>query len=266
MSRDHHRAGELPWGWWLRANGDRLEDEKGRRWRSVRAAFWQGELGFPDVSVIPEQHELMLRVLSLDEAQWVEKIESQYELFAGDMMFWRFYMCWLSSLGMLATTSASGMTPPPFEAGLSPEGRSVLLMLRATREPAWEELPMSEVIAAVVSAERGRKGCEREASLQAFEAAVGFRRHVFARERVGRSAVITLTGLASGPGAKMPTRRVNWSLSFEDPLVRDVLFAWIAIRIDHWDDWGSLAYRRGADAFTQHLLDLVVASNYDAST
>ena len=78
--------------------------------------------------------------------------------------------------------------------------------------------------------------------------------------------MITLTGLAAGPGAKMPTRRVNWSLSFEDALVRDALFAWIAIRMDLWDDWGSLAYRRGADAFTQHLLGLIVASHHDGST
>lgn len=266
MSRDRHRPGELPWGWWLRANGNNLEDEQGRRWPSVRSAFWQGEMGFPDGSFAPEQHELMLRVLSLTEGRNVGNTESRYELFAGDMMFWRFYMCWLSSAGMLARTTPSGMASTPLDGGLSPEGRSVLLMLRATREPAWEKLPMSEVIAAIASAERGTEDQEREGSLQAFEAAVGFRRHVFARERVGRSAVITLTGLASGPGAKMPTRRVNWSLSFEDALVRDALFAWIAIRIDLWDDWGSLAYRSGADAFTQHLLGLIVASHHDGST
>lgn len=266
MFRDRHRPGELPWGWWLRANGDHLEDDKGRRWRSVRAAFWQGELGFPEGSIAQEQHELMLRALSLADTPRVGKSESQYELFAGDMMFWRFYMCWLSSTGMLASTTHSGMPSNPFDGGLSPEGRSVLMMLRATREPAWEELPMSEVIAAIASAERGTEDQGNEDPLQAFEAAVGFRRHIFARERVGRSAVITLTGLASGPGAKMPTRRVNWSLSFEDPLVRDALFAWIAIRIDLWDDWGSLAYRRGADAFTQHLLGLIVASIQDGST
>lgn len=90
---------------------------------------------------------------------------------------------------------------------------------------------MSEVIAAIASTERFTENQEREDPLQAFKAAVGFRRHVFARERVGRSAVITLTGLASGPGAKMPTRRVTWSLSFEDALVRDA-----PLRLDRHQD------------------------------
>jgi hypothetical protein len=256
--------GELPWGWWLRANGHMLEDEQGRRWQSVRAAFWQGELGFCDVHFAPEQHELMLRVLSLEDTQRRAELESQYELFNGDMMFWRFYMCWLQSVGMLAGKTSSGTVPNPLETGLSPEGRSVLLMLRATRDPAWEKLPMTEVLAAVATPALGTAEREREQVLQAFEATVGFRRHVFARERVGRSAVITLTGLASGPGARMPTRRVNWSLSFNDAIVRDDLFGWMAARIDRWDHWGELAYRKGADAFTQHLLGLVLASQSTA--
>lgn len=58
----------------------------------------------------------------------------------------------------------------------------------------------------------------------------------------------------------MPVRRVNWSISFTDAAARDDLFAWFAIRIDRWDDWGEMAHCKGADAFNQHLLSLIVAS------
>ncbi len=265
MVKDRHRPGELPWGWWLRVNGNYLEDEQGRRWRSVRAAYWEGELNFPDVHFAPEQHELLLRSLSLIDTRGRGEVESRYELFVGDMMFWRFYMSWLFSIGMLTRTNAAGMVLSPLDAKLSPEGRSVLLMLRATRDPAWEELPMVDVITAVVSSMGGNAALEREKALQTFEDAVGLRRHVFARERIGRSYVITLTSMAIGQGTRMPTRRVTWSLSFDDAIVRDGLFAWIATRIDHWDRWGEIAYHKSAEALTQHLLGLLVASQAAAS-
>lgn len=265
-ARDRHRPGELPWGWWLRACDDYLEDEQGRHWRSVREAFWQGELGFCDVYVAPEQHELMLRALSSRDVRWIETTEREYELFGGDMMFSRFYSCWLQSIGMLATTNGSGVAVGPLEAGLSAEGRSVLLMLRATRDPTWEELPQAAVVAAVAASVRGAAGYDREESLRMFENTVGFRRQVFARERIGRSYLITLTGLVTGVFARMPTRRVTWSLAFDDDVIRDDLFAWIATRIEHWDRWGEMAYDKGADAFTQHLLGMFVVSQSARST
>jgi hypothetical protein len=248
-ARDRHRPGELPWGWWLRVNGDHLEDEGGRRWPSVRHAFWQTELDFCEVSFMPEQLELMLRVLVSVDMLGRGDAEIRYELFGGDMTFRAFYMCWLQSVGLLTRPG-----------GLSPEGRSALLMLMATRDPEWEDLPFPDVIAAVVEASRGPSDRDREEALQGFERCVGLRRHVFAREMVGKSHAITLTGMANERPARMPTRRVTWSLVFDDVVVRDGLFTWIAARVDHWDHWGHIAYNRGADAFTQHLLGLVVAS------
>ena len=38
------RDAALPWGWWLRVVGSSIEDSQGRRWNSVRQAFWEGEL------------------------------------------------------------------------------------------------------------------------------------------------------------------------------------------------------------------------------
>jgi hypothetical protein len=30
--------------------------------------------------------------------------ESNHDVFGGDMMFWRFYQCWLASIGMVETS------------------------------------------------------------------------------------------------------------------------------------------------------------------
>lgn len=240
-----------------------LEDEDGRRWKTVRDAFWQGELGFCDVHYAREQHELMLRVLASIDQRRPARAESKYDLFNGDMAVWRFYLNWLASIGMLGDRAGLGKATNPLEAVLSPEGRSVLMMLRATREPAWEELPMPSVIEAVIATERDANEQTREHALRAFEAAVGFRRHVFARERAGSSYVVTLTGLDGGPGVSMPVRRVNWSTAFVDSVARDDLFAWLAKRVDRWDDWGSMAYSKGGETLTRHLLSLMVVNRRD---
>jgi hypothetical protein len=78
---------------------------------------------------------------------------------------------------------------------------------------------------------------------------------VFAREAVHSTYVVTLTGV--GTGAKMPVRRVMWSQSFPDRRARDDFFAWLADRVERWEDWGKLAYWKGASDLTQHLFALV---------
>lgn len=256
MDRRDRHYGELPWGWWLRVRGGVLEDDRGRTWRTVRDAFWQGELGFPAIHFAPEQHELMTRVLTAIDGRWLLGDERRHDLFGGDMLFWRFYQCWLSSIGMLNTAPSTGFSPGPLEAPLSPEGRSVMLMLQATREPAWECMPMDEIVEAVAAAGRNGADRDRQEALEKFERSVGLRRHVFARERVGRTYLVTLTGVAAE--ARMPTMRVSWSQAFTNETGRDDLFAWLAQRIDRWDDWGKLAHDCGADALTRHLLGLIV--------
>ncbi|NLS27274.1 hypothetical protein S2M10_22690 [Sphingomonas sp. S2M10] len=263
MARGKHRPGELPWGWWLRINGDQLEDEQGRRWRSVRDAFWHSEIGFGDMPLQSHLLELMLRVLVSADTQRQGPKEKLYELFGSDRSFWYFYMCWLLSIGLLTRENPMGVPFGILDARISPEGRSVLLMLIATRDPEWEHLTMAEVVDTVMC--RSSNAADREAALRAFERSLGVRRHVFARETIGRSHVITLTGLQAGHPARMPTRRVTWSLSFDSRAIRDDLFAWIATRVEHWDYWGDLAYRKGAEALTQHLLGSAMASRTEQS-
>lgn len=248
---DRH-MGELPWGWWLRANGHGFEDAAGRIWPSVRDAFWEGELGFPPVHFAPEQHELMLRVMSGNKASWFGT-ESRYDVFGGDMMFWRFYRCWLVSIGMVEMSAGRST----FDSGLSPLGKSVLMMLQATREPEFERLPMAAVVAAVRDSQ-GLDAEARERALLAFEREVGVRRYLFARENVGGRYLVTLTGITAG--ARMPTRNIAWSQSFADAASRDDLFAWLAELVPRWDDWGQIAYHSGANALTSHLLSVIVGA------
>lgn len=136
-------------------------------------------------------------------------------------------------------------------------GRSVLKMLQATREPEFEPLPMAAVREAVTAA-KGLGAEAREQALLRFEREVGFRRHVFERESLGTRPLVTLTGIKVG--ARMPTRNVAWSQTFADAKSRDDLFAWLAERVHRWDDWGELAYARGADALTRHLLSVIVGA------
>lgn len=254
------RPGDLPWGCWLRANGSVLENVDGRIWSSVRQAFWEGELGMPPCHGASEQLELMLRALIALDPHRCRQAENRQDLFGGDLAFWRFYHCWLASIGMVGASDCPSMAVSPFDRRLGPEGRSIVMMLEATREPALERLPMPAVIDAVVASMRSADDEAREEALQAFERQVGLRRHVFARERVGRSHLVTLSSTQGGGGARMPVRRVTWSQAFEDAAVRDELFAWLAARVVRWDDWGALAYGSGADVFGRHLLGLRMAS------
>lgn len=258
---DDERAGaDLPWGWWLRRHGSVVEDENGRTYRTIRDAFFFRRLHFPVTHVAREQHELLLRVLTAINSRWLGPVENKHDLFEGNMLLWRFYQCWLASVGLLETSDRLGRPLDPLHAPLNAEGRSVMLMLQATRDPEWEYLPISEVIDVVRACGHSPADDEREAALRAFEQSIGRRRHVFAREKVGRSHVITLTGMPMGPGVRMPTFRVSWSMTFNDVAVRNDLFAWLTARVHRWDDWGEIAHRKGADALTQHLLGLVVAS------
>lgn len=242
----------MPWGWWLRVVDGRLQDPDGNTWSSVREAFWRGRLGFPDTHVAPEQHELLLRVLMSLDRPFGDGVERNHDLFDGDMASWRFYMCWLHSVGL--TVPAERLWS--FSESLSEEGRSVLAMLQATREPGHAVLSFRAVLEAVRGAGRSAADEDREQSLRLFERGVARLHFIFAREALAGRPVVTLTGFGDG---RMPLRRVIWSQSFADIDVRDNFFAWVAQRVDRWEDWGAMAYRKGADALTTHLLGLMAA-------
>jgi hypothetical protein len=54
--------------------------------------------------------------------------------------------------------------------------------------------------------------------------------------------------LAGGRG-----HEIVWSVSFEHPLHREILFAWLERNSVRWPFWGAIATRQGADAFSRHI-------------
>jgi hypothetical protein len=212
-----------------------------------------------DVHYADEQQELLLRVLASIDERGLRGGSPSIDLFGGDAMMWRFYLCWLSSIGMLDMANDSRPVPlnTPLDAGLSDDGRSVLLMLQLTRRPEWEPLPMREVVEAIARDRETNDDRHAEEALRAFERVVGRRRWTFARENLPGSFLATLIGLDTS--ARMPTLGVMWSLSFHEARHRDELFAWIAMHVDRWEDWGERAYRPGAHALTKHLMSMKIA-------
>ncbi len=154
---------------------------------------------------MPEQLELLLRVLAAYDRDWGYSDETSRDLFGGDALFWRYHRCWLSSVRLLA----AGPQVNPLSAGLSDEGRSVLAMLRATREPEWTQLPFAAVLDAVRNADRTAADDDRERPLRAFERDVVNLPFVFAREAVHTSHLVTLTGAGHGRAHADPQGRLE---------------------------------------------------------
>jgi hypothetical protein len=240
----------LPWGWWLRVVRNGIEDADGKLWDSVRHAFWEGHMHFPAMHLVAEQLELLLRVLAAIDTRCGLPEESRHDLFQGDMLFWRYYRCWLFSTGLTVGKPGDDSLGAP----LSEEGRSVLAMLLATRDPEMATVPLSRVLDAVRAAGRTQADDEREEALGLFERGVNRMPYVFAREQLNKHYLVTLTGLDTV--ARMPTRKIVWSQAFPDQSVRDDFFGWIAERVDRWEDWYRFAYEGGAHKLTQHLLGL----------
>ena len=57
--------------------------------------------------------------------------ESKQDVFGGDMMFWRFYQCWLASIGMVENSNGRDF----LDGGLTSLGKSVLMMARRASAP-----------------------------------------------------------------------------------------------------------------------------------
>lgn len=160
-------------------------------------------------------------------------------------------MCWLKALGLTATVERGSA----LDADLSDEGKSVLLMLRATHDPEWIDLPFTTVVASAIFGARAESSAAQEQTFRAFEREVAVRPYVFARETIHGSPAVTLTCIATE--GRMTLRRVIWSQRFSELPARDDFFAWLAERVDRWDDWGDKAYRRGGVALTQHLFAML---------
>ena len=79
----------------------------------------------------------------------------------------------------------------------------------------------------------------------------------FGREAIAGQPAIVLAGVGLGPN--IPLTRVLGSITFADDYARDRVPFWLHERIDCWPDGGELAYRQGARALSERLMQLAFA-------
>jgi hypothetical protein len=257
MRYEDTRNPALPWGFWLHSDGSphgaTLLDEDGRRWKSVREAFWIGRLGMPNSLTIEEGLERLMAHLAAISRRVVHVAENAHDLFAGEQDFERFYRTWVYSQGLTGGD-------PPFGTGISAEGHAALVMLASTRPSQVRGIPVgSESIRTLAPSKAS--DAETAAWLDRVEALAAKLPFRFERRELWRKPAIALIG--DGLGTVMPLRRTLWMQSFSDNLSRDRFHVWLAHRLDRWEGWGKMAYQRGAPVLTQHLLAMVMTAPDD---
>lgn len=245
------RNAALPWGYWLQADEDGyppLRDEQGNPWNSVRDCLWRGRLRMADGSrwEVENQLEFLLALLAAIDRRIVHVEEKVVDLFQGAWNLHAHYSLWLDGAGL----TTGGLT-----GSLTAEGRAILVMLASTRSAQSAPVPIGlPVLTPGRGLDRGETREERGrvlASQEAFARDLPFR---FVRASISRQPAIKLTGIEIGEN--IPLTRVLWSMRFPDDHARDRLFAWLSHRLDRWQEWGALAERHGAQALSDHLLQL----------
>jgi len=248
MVRTHDdRDFSLPWGSWLTLDVDGVHDEDGNRWNSVRDALIKGRLqllGTRD----DEQFELLtaflLTVSRGVEATFVEILD----LFSGSREYYRFYRRWLAGQGILVDGRGTHNR-------LTDEGRSILLMLAATRPFQKGPLPVGDD--AVSAAPAADDSTGREAWFAEIADLAATMPGRFIRRDVGGRPMIV--AMADGVGERMKLRRTLWSQAFGDAESRDTFHHWLCLRVHRWPDWIGDAWRGGQDELTTRLVSLLAA-------
>lgn len=257
MRYEEIRNPALPWGYWLHADGapqgPSLLDEEGRRWKSVREAFWIGRLGMPNSLMMEEGLERLMAHLAAISHRVVHVAENAHDLFAGEQDFERFYRTWVYSQGLTGGD-------PPFGTGISMEGHAALVMLASTRPSQVRGFPVgSEAIQTLAPSKAS--DAETAAWLDRVEAQTKELPFRFERRELWQKPTIALIG--DGLGEMVPLRRTLWMQSFSDNHSCDRFHVWLAHRLDRWESWGKMAYLRGASVLTQHLLAMVMTTPDD---
>lgn len=241
----------LPWGYWLVANGDVLIDEQGAAWSSLREYLWCGRLGMVanGPETIDTQLELLLAMLVAIDRKVIATEERVSELFGGAWHLHGHYLLWLQSVGL---------TTRPLGDALTDEGRAVLVMLASTRSATSAPLPIGlATLDPRMGLDHGATREERERVLAAHEAFAQDLPARFVRAAIAGQPGITL--VAEQRGRNIPLTRVLWSQVFPDDHARDRLYAWLAGRIDRWEVWADLAEHKGSQALSDRLLLLAFA-------
>ena len=141
---------------------------------------------------------------------------------------------------------------------LTPEGQAVLVMLASTRAAGSAPLPIGlPTLAPRRGLDRGETRAERAKVLAANEVFAAKLPDRFCCEDIAGKPGIKLVVLPEG--ANIPMARVLWAMSFVDDHARDRFYFWLVHRLDRWLDWAKIARRHGAQALSEHLLQLAHA-------
>ncbi len=246
----------LPWGHWMRTVNTRSQgvvivDEHGQHWTSLRDAFWRGRLNMGPYrqGLVDEECEVILAILTSKAAGTVPPGEIALDLYRANSVAARYHVFWLQSAGLLQPGGT-------LEAGVTPEGASVALLLLATRPPSLAAIPVGDHAIAAF----GPAGSTTECDRAAFEAADGISTHFpYAVVRETRFRRHEISMLHRDPEDVIPLARSIWSVTCPDMATRDRLYGWLHRRRHRWTAWGEMAQEHGAHALSQHLLALVAA-------
>lgn len=247
---------ELPWGHWLaiRTSGSErvyVDEATGEQWRTLRSAFWHGRLRARDDGrePPPEQIELIHAVLAARARRpHIREAEEAAELYHGSVLFRAHHLEWLAGYGLIVGRDVA------HDARLSAEGRSVLLMLHATRPHATRGNRPSG--ATVQQLEGLGAGCEeREVRLSRVERIAATWDAAFVRREEEGHLSLVLETRGEGPG-----RTAAWELAVNTRGQRDNLYEWLCFRMDRWPAWAGMATTAGSEALTRKLLATMAAA------
>ena len=226
-----------------------LIDEDGREWGSVREAFWIDRLGLPAIHSgwMNGIMEFMASYLAIADGRFVPPEERVRDIFLGDGHLDQFFRAYLLAAGLVNDTDGRP----------TPEGRSVLLMLIATRtrEDAAEDVGLDWILANRTAAGHVERIAAAE-QIERRERVAARMAHRFATDTIGGDPVVKLIGLRIT--REIPVRSTLWTMTWPDGdrLARDRFYLWLLERIDRWDDWSEMVTRDGARALTEHFMKL----------
>lgn len=245
----------LPWGHWMRTVNTRTQgvvivDEHGQHWTSLRDALWRGRLNMGPYrpGLVDEECEVILAILTSKAAGTVPPGEIALDLYRANSTAARYHVFWLQSAGLLQPGGT-------LEAGVTSEGASVALMLRATRPLDLAAIPVGASALAVFGPPGSPTECDRAIFEAANNLSASFPYAVVRETRFRRHDV---SMLHRDPDDVIPLARTIWSVTCPDQATRDRIYGWMHDRMHRWTAWGEMAREHGALALSQHLLALVM--------
>jgi hypothetical protein len=253
-----HRNVSLPWGYWLMLDdqGDeRIVDEQGVRWRSVRDCLWLSRLGMPQLNLSAQEEalEFLLTVLAVIDRRIIGIEEHVSDLFDSNWDVARHYGQWLSAHRLIAP-HPEGLPQGP----LTGEGKAILAMLASTRSVEHAPIPIGmDWVKVRRGLDRGKQRAGLKELLAKQEALADRIPYRFVRKAIADRSGIALIGEGLGP--IMPLRRTIWSMTFPDDHARDRFYLWLHERLDRWEVWGEMAEYKGGRMLSEHLLQLAFA-------